>query len=277
MSNIFLSAFDLRRVDHSRGEGSRHSVRNLNRIEDTVNAVALRMVYKLNDAAFRPIFSSLMEWAVGSTLPQSDVTGRNLRLLGVFSFLFTFFGSLKSIVTGYASYVIDPAVASLNSLNPKQGGDQKDLWKKILNTLAKSFEHDQDDFWQAPAHFSAVAPVLTAQVLHAAVGVDITHDLIPALVELGAAADSQDHHKELNSALLKHLRSESAAVRLAAVKAEQKLTERLGEDWLAMLPEMLPYISELQEDDDEEVERETQRWIVGIEGILGENLDAMLQ
>ena len=69
----------------------------------------------------------------------------------------------------------------------------------------------------------------------------------------------------------------SAAVRLAVVLCEQALTDRLGEDWLAMLPEMLPYISELQDDDDEVVERETHRWIVKIEGILGESLDSMLQ
>ncbi|KAK6205883.1 hypothetical protein LQW54_008073 [Pestalotiopsis sp. IQ-011] len=279
LQNIFLSALDLRRADHGRGEVSKNSARNIARIEDTVNAVALRMIYKLNDAAFRPIFSSLMDWSVGPDLAPSDAVGRNLRLLGVFSFLLSFFDSLKSIVTSYASYMVDPAVATLQRLDPKQGGEQKDLWRKILSTLAKCFEHDQDDFWQAPAHFSAVAPVLTGQVLHAssAAGADVVaHDLVPALVELAAAADSQDHHKELNAALLRHLRSESAAVRLAAVRAEQKLTERLGEDWLAMLPEMLPYISELQEDDDEDVERETQRWIVGIEGILGENLDAML-
>lgn len=279
LQNIFLSALDLRRVDHGRGEVSKNSARNIARIEDTVNAVALRMIYKLNDAAFRPIFSSLMDWSVGPDLAQSDAVGRNLRLLGVFSFLLSFFDSLKSIVTSYASYMVDPAVATLQRLDPKQGGEQKDLWRKILSTLAKCFEHDQDDFWQAPAHFSVVAPVLTGQVLHAssAAGADVVaHDLAPALVELAAAADSQDHHKELNAALLRHLRSESAGVRLAAVRAEQKLTERLGEDWLAMLPEMLPYISELQEDDDEDVERETQRWIVGIEGILGENLDAML-
>jgi U3 small nucleolar RNA-associated protein 10 len=232
------------------------------------------MIYKLNDAAFRPIFSQLMDWAVA--IPKSDTAGHNLRLIGVFSFLLTFFDSLKSIVTSYSSYIIDPAVAILKRANPKDP-QQRDLWRKVLYTLAKSFEHDQDDFWQAPAHFGAVAPTLVAQFLHAASGVDLTHDLMPTVVELAAAADSQEHQKELNGALLKHLRSESAAVRLAAVKCEQKLTERLGEDWLAMLPEILPYISELQEDDDEEVERETQRWIVGIEGILGENLDSMLQ
>lgn len=61
------------------------------------------------------------------------------------------------------------------------------------------------------------------------------------------------------------------------VRCQQALTDKLGEEWLSMLPEMLPYISELQEDDDEGVERETNRWIVGIETVLGESLDAMLQ
>ena len=65
-------------------------------------------------------------------------------------------------------------------------------------------------------------------------------------------------------------------MRLAAVQCEMSLTEKLGEEWLALLPEMLPFISELQEDDDEKVEREVRRWIVKIEGILGESLDTML-
>jgi U3 small nucleolar RNA-associated protein 10 len=102
-------------------------------------------------------------------------------------------------------------------------------------------------------------------------------ELIPAVVELAAAADSAENHKELNSAILKHMRSPTAGVRLAAVKCEQALTDRLGEEWLSMLPEMLPFISELQEDDDEVVEKETNRWIVKIENVLGEPLDNMLQ
>lgn len=64
--------------------------------------------------------------------------------------------------------------------------------------------------------------------------------------------------------------------RLAAVKCEQALTERLGEEWLALLPEMLPYISELMEDDDEAVEQEVRKWVLQIEEILGEKLDDML-
>lgn len=81
----------------------------------------------------------------------------------------------------------------------------------------------------------------------------------------------------MNSTILKYMRSDSTAVRLAAVQCESTLTERLGEEWLALLPEMLPFISEALEDDDEFVEHEVQKWVVRIESILGESLDPMLQ
>lgn len=105
----------------------------------------------------------------------------------------------------------------------------------------------------------------------------MTSEVIPVITGLAIAADSANHHKGLNGAILQYMRSDIALIRLAAVQCEYSLTERLGEEWLALLPEMLPFISELQEDDDEAVEQETQRWIGKIEDILGESLNAMLQ
>ncbi|EAQ90993.1 hypothetical protein CHGG_02928 [Chaetomium globosum CBS 148.51] len=274
LSTIFLSAMDLRRTVVSGQAKTAISPSELGEIETKIGDDALKMIYKLNDAAFRPIFSKLMEWA-STGLPKNDASGRTLRLFAVYGFLDTFFGNLKSIVTSYASYIVESAVQVLSSTN-FQDADEKELWKWVLRTLGKCFEHDQDGFWQAPAHFGAVAPVLVEQFLNAGAA-DATEDLIPALVELAAAADSQEHHKELNGTLLKHLRNGQAAVRLAVVQCQQALTVRLGEEWLQALPEMLPYISELQDDDDEVVERENRRWIVEIEEKLGESLDSMLQ
>ncbi|EHK98056.1 putative U3 small nucleolar RNA-associated protein 10 [Glarea lozoyensis 74030] len=242
-------------------------------LEDELNDVAIKMIHKLNDATFRPIFAGLVEWA-SSSLPKKDTSGRVLRLQSLYGFITLFFDNLKSIVTGYASYLIENAVDILKNVNPKDE-ESKKLWTRVLQTLVKCFEHDQDDFWQAPAHFSAVAPVLCTHLAYSS-SLPVNEDLISAVVELAAAADSSDHHKELNGAILKHMRSESSSVRLAAVQCQQAMTDRLGEEWLSMLPEMLPFISELQEDDDDIVERETNRWIVKIEGVLGESLDSML-
>lgn len=235
------------------------------------------MIYKLNDAAFRPMFSHLIDWSSGAGLPKSDTAGKAQRQVSTYGFLSHFFENLKSIVTSYAAYIIDSAVKALSA--PLTGDEvARTLRSRVLRTLTKCFEHDQDGFWQAPAHFGAVAPVLVEQFGHAGNAANnCTDDLILAVVELAAAADSKEHHKEINSALLKHLRSEQAAVRLAVIKCQQALTARLGEEWLQSLPEMLPFISELQDDDDEVVERENRRWIVGIEETLGESLDSMLQ
>lgn len=197
------------------------------------------------------------------------------RSQSVYSFLNTFFAQLGRIVTTYASYITEDAVRLLQGATPKDV-EEKRLWETVLSVLVSCFEHDEDGFWQSPAHFEAVRQPLISQFAHAPI-TDVESTLIPAIVELARASSSQPHHKALNTSILKLLRSESASVRLAAVKCQHRLAEKLGEEWLAMLPEMLPYISELQDDDDEAVERETQRWIGGVEGVLGESLDAMLQ
>ncbi|KAK4456134.1 hypothetical protein QBC34DRAFT_389039 [Podospora aff. communis PSN243] len=274
LSVIFTNALDLRRQLAAEGEKRDVKLPELEGVESTINECALKMIYKLNDAAFRPIFSALVEWST-SALSKQDAAGKTMRQLSVYGFMHTFFSSLRSIVTSYASYIAEGA-AKILAISDLKDAAQRELWKRVLRTLTQCFEHDQDGFWQAPAHFNMVAPVLVEQLLRAGT-VDVMGELVPAVVELAAAADSKEHHKELNGTLLKHLRSEQATVRLAVVKCQQSLTERLGEEWLASLPEMLPYISELQDDDDEVVERENRRWIVGIEKALGESLDSMLQ
>lgn len=188
--------------------------------------------------------------------------------------MIVFFDNLKSIVTSYSTYLLDDAMTCLKNVEP-ENDTMKELWCRVLRTLTKCFEHDQDDFWQTPSHFGPMAEVLCAQFLHGA-ALPLASELVPAIVELAAAADSQEHHRELNVAIMKHLRSPAASVRLAAVRCEQELWDRVGEEWLTMLPEMLPFISELQEDDDEVVEKETNRWIVKMEALSGENMDNML-
>ena len=121
-----------------------------------------------------------------------------------------------------------------------------------------------------------MAKPLLAQFSHAT-STQTTSALITCITALATSANSSDHHKAINGAILGYMRAESAIVRLAAVGCEISLTEKLGEEWLSLLPEMLPFISEAMEDDDEEVEAEVRKWVRIIEDILGESLDPMLQ
>ncbi|RMZ12004.1 hypothetical protein D0860_03125 [Hortaea werneckii] len=263
---VLLKAFDLRRT-HPDEEDSEE-------VFDLVDKIALDVVMKLNDATFRPFFIRLVEWAT-SDLPKSDYLGRVSRATSLYSFANSLFEQLKSIVTSYATYVLDDAAHWLQDVNGQKAEDRS-LLEMVLETLSSSFRHDQDDFWQAPQHFEAIMRPLLGQLEKANV-FDVTAQVVPAITELASAAASPEHHKVMNTAIMQYMRHNNSAVRLAAVQCERAITERLNLDWLSLLPEMLPFISELQEDDDEEVERETLRWVRQIEEVTGESLEGMLQ
>ncbi|PYH89674.1 SSU processome component Utp10 [Aspergillus ellipticus CBS 707.79] len=288
LSSILFKAFDLRREQVSLGSQATFDLSDVDEIEDIINEVTIKMIYKLNDTTFRPIFIKLLDWAT-STSQKKDARGSMARLTTFYRFLQVFFGTLQSIVTGYGSYIMENVVQVLGKASPSNQ-DTKSLWLATMGMLKNSFEHDQDEFWQSPSHLTAIAQPLISQLAHAknsSTASIVVAEAVPAITELAVAADSTDNHKELNSALMRLLRpsagptgkpagGENPHTRLAALKAQQSLTEQLGEEWLALLPEMLPYISELMEDEDENVEREVRKWVKQIEDVLGERLDDML-
>ncbi|KAF2497168.1 hypothetical protein BU16DRAFT_508085 [Lophium mytilinum] len=271
---IFLTALDTRRTLNTSPTEDDDDDTDVEHLDSIVQDAAIEMTTKLNDMTFRPFFSRLVEWA-SKGLPKKDIEGRALRSISLYSFLERFFDKFKSYVISYSSYILEDVADILQNASKLDSLSEK-LVKTVLKALTKSFEHDQDGFWQAPSHFSAVLGPVLKQLSNESSAV-VTEDVIPAIVELAVSADSADHRKEMNGILLKLMRSDEAHTRLAVVQCEQALTKRLGEDWLGMISEMLPFISELQEDDDEMVESETLRWINLMEETLGESLEPMLQ
>lgn len=261
-STLFKLLLDMFKLRASVVESDDYDDEEVNQLEETLVEAVLAMTLKLNDQTFRPFFAQLVEQEAPSSIT-------------FYKFAAAFFDKFKAIATQYSSYIIDHALNLLNSL--AQETDESELRTVVLTALQKTFEHDQEGFWQAPDHFGAIMQPLMSQLTISAAQ-EVNSYAIPAIVELAASSSSStDNHREMNGVLLKYMRAEEALTRLATIKCEQALTERLGEEWLGLLPEMLPFISEAREDDDERVERETQRWISKIEEKLGEDLDAMLQ
>jgi U3 small nucleolar RNA-associated protein 10 len=281
---LLLEIFDLRSAIDSQHEAFDDD--ELEKLEDTLIESVLGMTLKLNDATFRPFFVQLVDLA--SSSPKLEVS----RSITFCKFLAAFFEKFKSIVTNYSSYIVEHTSHLLEYLSKSES--EPELRSAVLKALQKTFQHDQDGmvssttmllqlltssagFWQAPSHYGTIMPPLLKQLTINS-PTEVADHVIPTITDLAAAsASSVDNHREMSGVLLKYMRSEDTHTRLATVKCEQSLTKRLGEEWLGLLPEMLPFISELREDDDESVERETQRWIGMMEEILSEDLDAMLQ
>ncbi|KAF2860226.1 hypothetical protein K470DRAFT_258190 [Piedraia hortae CBS 480.64] len=260
---VLLKAFDLRRLTANQSPGYSKAIA-------LVNQIAMDMVLKMSDATFGPLFQRFVEWA-SSGLQAADEDGRSLRLTSLFSFASVFFEDLKSHVTSYANSLMEPAVQVLDTANVDD-----ELLTVLLQALSSSFRHDQDGFWQEPAQFDAISQPLLNQLKRARAVTD-ADNIIPTITDLAVAAASPEHHKTINGMITPYLRYQSATTRLAAVKCEREITAKLNIDWLALLPEMLPFISELLEDDDEVVEDETHKWIEQIEGVTGVSLRSMLE
>lgn len=272
---VLLTVFDLRHACTLEQNTSKYDREQVEAIEQKVIALAIACIYKINDTIFRPFFTQLLDWS-STALPKRETAHRTLRSITFFNFIGTLSETLKSIFTSYFNYVIDRSKEILESTNAKDTSVVQ-LKTAVLRALSSSFKHDQDEFWQSPNHFDAIMQPLIAQ-LGTLPAVQANEELVPAITELAIANEkSVDHHKAMNGQLLQLLRHDSARARMAAVKCQESLAKALKDEWLGHLPEMLPFISELQDDDNEGVARETNRWIKLIEEILGESLDSMLQ
>lgn len=258
-------------------------------LEERILKVALQIVYKLNDTAFKLIFLKLLEWA-SEDLRESNPGGRCRRLSVFWDLLTLLCNNLKSLVTVYYGYVLENAVEIISSGIEDENNNA--LWEAVLKSLTVGFSTDEQsiltllstpypvsfanpsvkDFWQSPTHFYKIAPVLLSSLNGATARLTT-----PAIIELANVAQSDEHFKFINTSVLQHMRSEDAGVRLAAVETMTGLYAKMGEEWLPWLPESVPLIAELMEDDDEDVERAIQRLIVKVEEFLGMGeLEAML-
>jgi len=245
----------------------------------SVDTLAMDMVYKLNDRTFRPFFARKVEWATTALL-KKDTNGRVCRQLALYKFALRLFEELKSVVTDYMSFLLED-VGEILRRTPDDS-TSAELLELVVMTIGSSFRNDNDDFWTAPAHFDIVAvplvDLLKADFVQASErSSELIEGLIATIAELASAVSaSPEQLKSMNGNLLALMRHNSTNVRLAAVQCQRAVTKEVNVEWLALLPELLPVISELQEDDDERVERETLLWVAEIEEINGESLEGML-
>ena len=104
-----------------------------------------------------------------------------------------------------------------------------------------------------------------------------TSHVIPCVSALALAVGKDILWKPLNHKLLLATRSRSTAVRIAAIDTIHELFKAIGEEYLLLLPESLPFLSELMEDDSPDVVQHTIEAIRFIEDLSGEKLDTYLQ
>ncbi|KAJ2781610.1 snoRNA-binding rRNA-processing protein utp10 [Coemansia interrupta] len=271
-------------------------------VEDAALSAFMRFVVRLNENLFRPLFLSFVEWA---TAEQADGLVGETRLRVFYRTLNVLFDRLKSIVAPYYSSVMDSTVAQLesfgvamDSIELQEETDRRevpvpgDLWCAVVQSLYHSALYDSSSSSQgvwSEQNFRKIHRHLVNQLANTKTPADsessaydlyvarVRDFLAPAISQLAVAMGNDAMWKSLNHEVLMKSRSEDPRVRVGAMVVVQAFYERLGEEFLILLPETIPYLAELLEDDDERVERVTQETIKVIESHLGESLQSYLK
>ncbi|KAJ2545092.1 snoRNA-binding rRNA-processing protein utp10 [Coemansia sp. RSA 1853] len=274
----------------------------------------MRLVVRLSEALFRPLFLTFAEWAAASA-PVPAVAwatkkdaGRSqhaeeTRLRVFYRALNELYEKLRSILTPYYVQVMDTTVTQLKrfgvshaSIEAQEEADRHEkaapsaLWTAVLESVRLSSLHDTaSELWTEDACrrvFSPLADQLPNTKPVAGENSDDAYDayisrvrdtLAPAASQLLATAGNDAMWKMLNQFVMLKSRSEYACVRHGALLVLQACYEKLGEEYLILLPETIPYLAELLEDDDSRVERATHETIRLIESYLGESLQSYLR
>ncbi|CAN9508835.1 unnamed protein product [Ophioblennius macclurei] len=274
LTSFFLTALDFR-AQHCQGDLEKTST-----IEGSVIDCLVAMVMKLSEVTFRPLFFKLCDWSKSSS---------NERLLTFFRLCDRVADRLKGLFVLFAGNLIKPfsdllrrsdSAHSDDPLFTSDGGEQKTclLLRYILDCLHKLFLYDTQRFLSAERGHALLDPLV--QQLENMVGGEqeyqqrVTQHLLPCVGQFSVALADDSQWKTLNYQILLKTRHTDSKVRFSSLLMLMEVASKLKENYMVLLPETIPFLAELMEDECEEVEQQVQKVVQEMENILGEPLQS---
>ncbi|XP_075452512.1 HEAT repeat-containing protein 1 [Ascaphus truei] len=276
LTTFFLKALDYR---------AEHSEANLEQVGNTeghiINCLII-MVMKLSEVTFRPLFFKLFDWC------KTEGASKD-RFLTFCRLADCIADKLKGLFTLFAGHLVKPFAEILNQTNTvktdtaffeSDNNVEKSclLLEFVLHCFHKIFLYDTQHFVSKERAEALMMPLVDQ--LENLLGGDesfqtrVSASLIPCIAQFSVAMADDSLWKPLNYQILLKMRHPSPKVRFAALLALVDLVEKLRENYMVLLPESIPFLAELMEDECEEVEQQCQKTIKQLETILGEPLQS---
>lgn len=189
--------------------------------------------------------------------------------------------SLKSLFVLFASDFFQNAaelLAKCTKTSPTKElefGDTNSrlLVSAIVRTVYLVCLHDSQGFVNTHRFEILLAPLVDQLQNHLVLDDADVKEQIPAcLAQLAVAVNEDTAWKQINYQILLKTRNPDATVRLFALAACVEIAKKLGDDFLPLLPETIPFFAEMLEDENPSVERACQASVQDLEKVLGEPL-----
>uniref|UniRef100_A0AAY4AU20 HEAT repeat-containing protein 1 n=1 Tax=Denticeps clupeoides TaxID=299321 RepID=A0AAY4AU20_9TELE len=276
LTTFFLCALDFR-AQH--GQADLHRTKE---IEGSVIDCLLVMVIKLSEVTFRPLFFKLFDWC------KTDNSAKD-RLLTFYRLSDCIAEKLKGLFVLFAGQLVKPFTDMLRQTNIANTDeaffDSSDSEEKtnlllgyILQCLHKIFLYDTQKFLSKERSDALMGPLVDQ--LENMLGGDavyqerVTQHLVPCIGQFSVALGDDSQWRVLNYQILLKTRHSSPKVRFSALLMVLELASKLRENYIVLLPETIPFLAELMEDECEEVEHQVQKVIQEMEAVLGEPLQS---
>ncbi|XP_059477980.1 HEAT repeat-containing protein 1 [Neocloeon triangulifer] len=283
LSNLFLEMLELRSVlEEKEPHVKSGAAEALSEAEGEVVSALVAFVLKLQEPVFKPLFFKLFNWAREA---EQNLAHRS-RCITFYRLSTSLASKLKGLFTVFVPIYLKQAahllqVCQLGSTEEFFGPDGEAqtllLLDWLLANLLEVFTQDKQRFVKQDA-FDLIMQPLVDQLENEMGGeaalVERRGRVVGACVaQLARCTQDDVLWKQLHYQVLLKARSPRPQVRLVTVDAVLALAEVLREDLLPLLPEAVPFIAELMEDDDLQVEKKTHHVARQLEKILGEPLD----
>jgi U3 small nucleolar RNA-associated protein 10 len=298
---VFLDLFDFRRYIVNKKQSI--VLRRVEHIEDISINAFMNILMKLSESVFKPSFLKTFDWAI--TPIDSSANPSIERHLFFYRLVSAISEKLKVIFVPYFAYIFDDCINILVTLphkrtesliaksttkkrksetdsessNDEEYDQESELLQKVLDSLFFCFASDSIGFVSKDKFDKIMSPLVNQidqhdrEISHASFAKKIDH-LVPCISQLAVAVSNDNVWKPLNYQVLLKSRDSHPEVRIAVLRIIESFYDKLGENFVVLLPESVPFLAELMEDDDLGVQHLCQQVLATINSHLtGEKIE----
>ncbi|WOL10215.1 hypothetical protein Cni_G18969 [Canna indica] len=284
-----------------------NSIKNMNRVEQSIIDAMIILTMKLTETMFRPLFLHSLEWAESEFEGNDSVTGRLDRTISFYNLVNKLIENHRSLFVPYFKLLLDGCVryltetqAANEALSKKRkkakvvdsvsfGKDellslkQWHLRAVIMKSLHKCFLYDTDLKLLDSTNFQVLLKPIVCQLVveppnslvqasEVPTVEEVDESLVLCLGQMAVTARSDVLWKPLNHEVLMQTRSEKTRPKILGLKIVKYLVQHLKEEYLVLLPETIPFLGELLEDVELPVKTLAQEILKEMETLSGESL-----
>lgn len=275
LTNFFMNALQFRAEN---GNSPHIGIEETNEIERHIVKCLTILILKLSEGNFRPLYYKLYDWATRDQETKSE------RIITFYGLSADMARSLKGLFILFAGHFLNNAAQLLDQCNTiktdelyfETADKNRLLLENLLKTLNTVFLYDSQKFINKDRFHVLMQPIVD-QLENTFGGFEELKQrneqlLTPCLIHFALATADDSLWKQLNYQILLKMRHTSPEIRLVALHCLSELVKKLGEDFLPFLPETIPFLAELLEDEEETVEKACKKAVQEMERVLGEPL-----